>query len=132
MGAVSTPNGLPSSRNAARLSDNGWLAKASASASRDAGGVPVALLGDYLTMLADAGFTVWAAARRTDRLAELAAESPAITAVSLDVTSPESVAELARSVNGEPDGLALLVNNAGAPSAWNRSRPRTPPSRGSC
>ncbi len=82
--------------------------------------------------LADAGFTVWAAARRTDRLAELAAESPAITAVSLDVTSPESVAELARSVNGEPDGLALLVNNAGAPSAWNRSRPRTPPTGCGC
>ncbi|KQV70005.1 PucR family transcriptional regulator [Nocardioides sp. Root122] len=54
MGTVSTPDGLPPSCNAARLSDDGWLARASASASRDAGGVPVALLGDYLPMLANA------------------------------------------------------------------------------
>ena len=63
--------------------------------------------------LAAAGFTVWACARRVDRLAEVASASPAITALSLDVTSPGSVAELADRVNAEPDGLALLVNNAG-------------------
>jgi NADP-dependent 3-hydroxy acid dehydrogenase YdfG len=48
-----------------------------------------------------------------DRLAEVAASSPAITAVTLDVTAPDSVAELAARVNDERDGLALLVNNAG-------------------
>jgi NADP-dependent 3-hydroxy acid dehydrogenase YdfG len=63
--------------------------------------------------LASAGFTVWAGARRTDRLAALAEETPGITPVSLDITSAESVAELAARVNAEPDGLALLVNNAG-------------------
>lgn len=50
--------------------------------------------------LAAAGFTVWACARRADRLAEVASASPAITAVSLDVTSPDSVAELADRVTG--------------------------------
>ena len=63
--------------------------------------------------LASAGFTVWACARRADRLAEVAASSDAITAVTLDVTAPESVAELAARVDAERDGLALLVNNAG-------------------
>ena len=63
--------------------------------------------------LAAAGFTVWACARRADRLAQLAADNPAITAVILDVTSPDSVAELAARVDAERDGLALLVNNAG-------------------
>ena len=63
--------------------------------------------------LAAAGFTVWACARRADRLAQVAADHPAITAVSLDVTSPDSVAELAARVDAERDGLALLVNNAG-------------------
>ena len=63
--------------------------------------------------LAAVGFTVWACARRMDRLAQLAATDPAITAIGLDVTSAGSVAELAARVNAEPDGLALLVNNAG-------------------
>lgn len=63
--------------------------------------------------LAAAGFAVWACARRVDRLAEVAADHPAITAVQLDVTSPDSVAALAARMADEPDGLALLVNNAG-------------------
>jgi NADP-dependent 3-hydroxy acid dehydrogenase YdfG len=63
--------------------------------------------------LASAGFTVWACARRLDRLAEVAASSPAITAVPLDVTSPESVTELTARVNAEREDLVLLVNNAG-------------------
>lgn len=60
--------------------------------------------------LAAEGFDVVAAARRTDRLEALAAAQPAIRAVPLDVTSPESVAELAAQVG---DDIALLVNNAG-------------------
>ncbi|UQX88853.1 SDR family NAD(P)-dependent oxidoreductase [Jatrophihabitans telluris] len=70
--------------------------------------------------LAAEGFTVWAAARRIDRLRSLAAESAgSITAVELDVTSPESVARLSEAVSAATSGgehgleLTLLVNNAG-------------------
>lgn len=59
--------------------------------------------------LAAEGFDVVAAARRRDRLDALAAQSPSIRAVTLDVTSPESVAELAASL----EDVAVLVNNAG-------------------
>jgi NADP-dependent 3-hydroxy acid dehydrogenase YdfG len=55
------------------------------------------------------GFDVVAAARRRDRLDALAAEVPGITPVTLDVTSPESVGELAAML----DDVAVLVNNAG-------------------
>jgi len=63
--------------------------------------------------LAEEGFTVWAAARRTDRLDRLAAEQPGIEAIRLDVTEPSSVAELAARAGEQPDGIAVLVNNAG-------------------
>lgn len=59
--------------------------------------------------LAAEGYSVVAAARRVDRLAELAATTPEIRAVSLDVTSPESIAALASSLSD----IAVLVNNAG-------------------
>ncbi len=59
--------------------------------------------------LAAEGFSVVAAARRRDRLDALAASSPNIRAATLDVTSPESVADLAASL----DDVAVLVNNAG-------------------
>jgi NADP-dependent 3-hydroxy acid dehydrogenase YdfG len=55
------------------------------------------------------GFSVVAAARRIDRLHELAAGTPGVRAVPLDVTSAASVAELAASL----DDVAVLVNNAG-------------------
>jgi NADP-dependent 3-hydroxy acid dehydrogenase YdfG len=58
--------------------------------------------------LAAAGFRVLAAARRLDRLERLAAEIGG-EARRLDVTDPESVAELA----DEIERLDLLVNNAG-------------------
>ena len=60
--------------------------------------------------LAAEGYQVLAAARRRDRLDELAASTPGIVAVTLDVTDPESVAALASSAG---DDLAVLVNNAG-------------------
>jgi NADP-dependent 3-hydroxy acid dehydrogenase YdfG len=60
--------------------------------------------------LAAEGYSVVAAARRRDRLDALAAEVSGIRAVTLDVTSPDSVAELARTVG---DDIAVLVNNAG-------------------
>lgn len=59
--------------------------------------------------LAAEGYEVVAAARRRDRLDELAASTPGIRAVTLDVTSADSVAELAASL----DDVAVLVNNAG-------------------
>ncbi len=59
--------------------------------------------------LAAEGFSVVAAARRRDRLDALAASTPNIRAATLDVTSPESVADLAASL----DDVAVLVNNAG-------------------
>jgi NADP-dependent 3-hydroxy acid dehydrogenase YdfG len=59
--------------------------------------------------LAGEGYEVVAAARRRDRLDALAAEIPGIRPVSLDVTSPESVAALA----AELDDVAVLINNAG-------------------
>ena len=59
--------------------------------------------------LAAEGYEVVAAARRRDRLDALAAEVPNIRAVTLDVTSDESVAALA----AELDDVAVLVNNAG-------------------
>jgi NADP-dependent 3-hydroxy acid dehydrogenase YdfG len=59
--------------------------------------------------LAHEGFDVVAAARRRDRLDDLAASGSRIRAVTLDVTSPLSVAELAAGI----DDVAVLVNNAG-------------------
>jgi NADP-dependent 3-hydroxy acid dehydrogenase YdfG len=59
--------------------------------------------------LAAEGYEVVAAARRRERLDDLAASTPGVRAVTLDVTSAESVAELAASL----DDVAVLVNNAG-------------------
>jgi NADP-dependent 3-hydroxy acid dehydrogenase YdfG len=59
--------------------------------------------------LAAEGYEVVAAARRTDRLRELAASTAGLRAVTLDVTSAESVAALAASL----EDVAVLVNNAG-------------------
>jgi NADP-dependent 3-hydroxy acid dehydrogenase YdfG len=59
--------------------------------------------------LAGEGFEVIAAARRRDRLDELAASTSGIRAVTLDVTDPASVAALV----AELDDVAVLINNAG-------------------
>jgi NADP-dependent 3-hydroxy acid dehydrogenase YdfG len=59
--------------------------------------------------LAAEGYQVVAAARRRDRLEELAASSSGIRAETLDVTDPESIAALAASL----EDIAVLVNNAG-------------------
>jgi len=63
--------------------------------------------------LAEDGFSVWACARRMDRLEELAAGVAGITPIELDVTSPSSVAALAARAEQVPDGISLLLNNAG-------------------
>src|SRR6476469_7934427 len=59
--------------------------------------------------LAHQGFAVVCAARRSDRVEELAREIDG-TAVTCDVTSAESVAGLAAAVGDSPH---VLVNNAG-------------------
>jgi len=59
--------------------------------------------------LAGEGFAVVCAARRLDRLRDLAAEIGG-TAVACDVTSPASVAELAEAAGAQ---VQVLVNNAG-------------------
>ncbi|MEU5906501.1 SDR family oxidoreductase [Micromonospora sp. NPDC047527] len=67
--------------------------------------------------LAADGFHVLAAARRTDRLADLVSEITSAggqaTAVTCDVTSDESVAGLAEAAARAPGPVTLLVNNAG-------------------
>lgn len=61
--------------------------------------------------LASAGWEVIAAARRLDRLQELAASDAKITPLHLDVTSDASVDALARALDGR--AVNLLVANAG-------------------
>lgn len=60
-------------------------------------------------LLAQNGFKVIAAARRIDRLNEIANEN--IEAIQLDVTDQSSVDNFVKALNGRP--VALLVNNAG-------------------
>ncbi|HEX7744509.1 MAG TPA: SDR family oxidoreductase [Micromonosporaceae bacterium] len=67
--------------------------------------------------LAADGFHVVAAARRTDRLVALVSDITATggvaTPVACDVTSDDSVAQLAAAVADLPGPVTLLVNNAG-------------------
>lgn len=61
--------------------------------------------------LADNGFHVIAAARRVDKLNELAASSPTIEAFELDVTDQKSVDAIAAYLEGKQ--VAVLINCAG-------------------
>ena len=64
--------------------------------------------------LASEGFRVLAAARRADRLDALGAESDLIQPHVLDVTDAASVEALRTAVDAfAPDGLDVLINNAG-------------------
>ncbi|MDH6578649.1 SDR family NAD(P)-dependent oxidoreductase [Kitasatospora sp. MAP5-34] len=63
--------------------------------------------------LEKAGYTVISAARR---LPTFPSASTGITTHQLDVTDPDSVAELERTVAAHPVPLTLLVNNAGIPT----------------
>src|SRR3954447_25037330 len=65
--------------------------------------------------LADEGHTVFAAARRLDRLAQLAHQTTGtVIPVELDVRDPDSVRKAVKAVaDVAPGGLDVLINNAG-------------------
>ncbi|TGN66057.1 SDR family oxidoreductase [Nocardioides eburneiflavus] len=71
-------------------------------------------LGDgFARTLAAAGATVFAAARRADRLTSLAAEVPGLVPVECDVTVAEDRARLVAAASEINGGIDVLVNNAG-------------------
>ncbi|GGI08486.1 SDR family NAD(P)-dependent oxidoreductase [Egicoccus halophilus] len=63
--------------------------------------------------LATAGMTVYAVARRTDRLEQLARRHPTVVPCTVDVTDRDAVDALARRVRDEHGFCSVLVNNAG-------------------
>ncbi len=70
--------------------------------------------------LSSAGYEVITGARRLDRLRDVT-DSVGATALQLDVTEPESVSAFAATVEERaPQGLSLLVNNAGGALGMDR------------
>lgn len=67
----------------------------------------------FAEVLAAHGAKVIAAARRTDRLEELAAANPGIVPLALDVTRPEDFPAALDQAEAACGPLTLLVNNAG-------------------
>ncbi|MFA9431002.1 SDR family NAD(P)-dependent oxidoreductase [Egicoccus sp. AB-alg2] len=63
--------------------------------------------------LAAAGMTVYAVARRTDRLEELAGAHPTVVPHTADVTDQDAVDALAARVREEHGACHALINNAG-------------------
>ncbi len=63
--------------------------------------------------LAQAGYTVVAAARRIDRLTALAASHPQIIPCQVDLSRPAEVESFCRTVAERPEPIEVLVNNAG-------------------
>ena len=68
----------------------------------------------FARALASSGATVIAAARRVDRLTELAEEIPGLLPVPCDVTSAEDRQRVVEAALGA-GGVDILVNNAGRP-----------------
>ncbi|MFH9552144.1 SDR family NAD(P)-dependent oxidoreductase [Streptomyces sp. NPDC051445] len=71
----------------------------------------------FAAVLASAGATVLAAARRLERLEELAGSDPRIHPVVCDVSRQEDRVRLMETALDETGRLDVLVNNAGAPGA---------------
>jgi NADP-dependent 3-hydroxy acid dehydrogenase YdfG len=63
--------------------------------------------------LAAEGYAVWACARRTGRLEELAQTHPGIRPATLDVTASSDIAALVEALRDDGGDVAVLVNNAG-------------------
>ncbi|WP_431875770.1 SDR family NAD(P)-dependent oxidoreductase [Amycolatopsis sacchari] len=70
----------------------------------------------FARTLAAAGATVWAAARRKERLDELALENARVRPVACDVSSEADRIALMERITGETGPLDVLVNNAGVGS----------------
>lgn len=80
----------------------------------------------FVRVLAGAGATVVAAARRLDRLEALAGEVDNVVAVQCDVSSDDQLRELV-SVAASLDGdLSVLVNNAGLSDAVTKAEEEDP------
>lgn len=69
----------------------------------------------FATVLATAGATVFAAARRVDRIKAMAADEPRIRPVACDVSVAEDRDELVRVAVAETGRVDVLVNNAAVP-----------------
>lgn len=69
----------------------------------------------FARALAQAGATVFAGARRVDRLKALAAEGTGIIPVACDITRAEDRDRLVRIASESGAGIDVLVNNAGKP-----------------
>ena len=63
--------------------------------------------------LAKAGFQVIAAARRMDRLKDLAARAKGITPRQVDLSQPEETEDFCQFLSDLPEPVSVLVNNAG-------------------
>lgn len=64
-------------------------------------------------MLAEKGFQVMAAARRMDRLTELAGQVEGITPIDVDFSDPEDLEKFCEHVSGLSEPVSVLINNAG-------------------
>ncbi|MCC3265492.1 SDR family NAD(P)-dependent oxidoreductase [Arthrobacter gengyunqii] len=69
----------------------------------------------FAQVLANAGATVYAAGRRTDRLEALAAATPGVVPITCDLSSGEDRARLIETASQESGRIDVLVNNAGVP-----------------
>lgn len=74
----------------------------------------------FTSLLARSGMTVVAAARRTDRLDDLAAADGRIVPAACDVTSSEDLARIVELATGQ-GRLSVVVNNAGITDATTRA-----------
>ncbi len=74
------------------------------------------------------GATVVAAARRAERLADLAAEIPGLVPVPTDVTDDDQLGALVDLAVAETGRLDVVVNNAGASDAPSRAEEQDPAS----
>jgi len=64
-------------------------------------------------MLAAKGFKVMAAARRMDRLVELAGQVEGITPIDVDFSDPDDLEKFCQHVAGFSEPVSVLINNAG-------------------
>jgi NAD(P)-dependent dehydrogenase (short-subunit alcohol dehydrogenase family) len=71
----------------------------------------------FARVLADAGATVFAAARRADRLTELSATHPSIRPVACDVARIDDLGALVEQASAASGRVDVLVNNAGLAGA---------------